>query len=103
MIVQTIKVGHRVYEQRFNRCGKPTCLKCKSGWIYEGLRFGHGPYWYLCVTYNRRWRRVYIGKILNTELFIDPAGEVDWGAIKAAKRCRLERLRAAKERLVKDG
>lgn len=97
MIVDTVRVGARVYEQRYNRCGKERCRKCNPLKGVEHGVIGHGPYWYLCVTQNRKMRRIYIGRQLNTQLFVTADGRVDWAAIRAAKKERAARLAANRE------
>ena len=94
MVTDTLKVGNRIYEQRMNRCGKTNCSACNLATRKPGERLGHGPYWYLCVTLNRRWRRIYIGKVPNTQLYIAPEGGVDWAGIKAMKADRIARKAA---------
>lgn len=88
-LVQNLCVGIRTYELRFVDCGRSNCTRCTQ---VEGRRPSHGPYWYLCVTRGKRWRRVYIGKDLHTDKFISPDGSIDWGAInnRGGKRQPLE-------------
>lgn len=72
------KVGGRVYEQRWVRCGKQKCW-C-SGERRDG-HFGHGPYWYLCGMRKSRWTRVYLGKDVDTRRFAAPDGSIDWDEV----------------------
>jgi len=68
----------RVYERSIVDCGKANCSRCNSP---AGRRPSHGPYWYLCATHGGAWRRVYLGRILDTSRFIAPDGSVDWLAV----------------------
>ena len=98
MVVQTLRVGERVYEQRYNRCGRLNCNTCYAEAGAGGGRVGHGPYWYLCGAVGRRWKRVYIGKNLNTELYATPGGAIDWNAVKGSRKDRRELARQRAER-----
>lgn len=82
MIKQSLVVGTRTYEQRYNRCGKRNCRTCYHRPADYCGPPGHGPYWYLCITFNGRWRRLYIGKELDTAKFIQADGSIDWVAFK---------------------
>lgn len=82
MIQQTIVVGNRTYEYRYNRCGKKNCHVCYHRQADYSGPPGHGPYWYLCVTHRGRWRRLYIGKELDTQKFVLPNGSIDWEAYR---------------------
>ena len=85
MVVQSVAVGARTYELRYNRCGKENCRVCyRRGADYSGPP-GHGPYWYLCFSARGRWRRIYIGKVLDTDKWITPEGDVDWAAYRARR------------------
>lgn len=90
MVVQTVQVGRRTYELRYNRCGKGNCSTCYPVGGRAGQRVGHGPYWYLCASRGRRWMRVYVGKTLNTAIYVTADGGVDWAAVKQARRDRAE-------------
>lgn len=70
-VVESFKFKGRIYELRRNACGKRNCNTC-SGTIPR-----HGPYWYLCTPWGGKWRRIYIGKDLDTTKFIDKDGNVD--------------------------
>lgn len=95
MVISTIKVGRRTYEQRLNLCGKGNCKTCYPPLGEEHGRPGHGPYWYLCCMRGRRWVRVYIGKVLNTELYVGADGGVDWDQLRREKA---ERARKKSEK-----
>ena len=69
-VVESFKFKGRVYELRLNSCGKQNCHTC-LGNIPK-----HGPYWYLCVPWGGKWRRIYIGKDLDTTKYIEPDGKV---------------------------
>lgn len=69
----------RHYEQRLVNCGKPNCSRCSPPGHVS--RPSHGPYWYLCAQRGKRWRRVYIGKELDTTKYVDIDGHPDWPAI----------------------
>ena len=66
-------------------CGKPNCRKCATQ--NEGVK-GHGPYWYMCISMNGRWVRLYLGKILDTSRYRFPNGIIDWPWVKSKKRIR---------------
>lgn len=70
-VVESFKFKDRIYELRLNACGKTNCATC------SGNLPRHGPYWYLCVPWSGKWRRIYIGKDLDTTKFICPDGSVD--------------------------
>lgn len=91
MVVATLHVGTRLYEQRMNRCGKTNCRVCGPRESESDRRPGHGPYWYLCVTRGSKWVRVYIGRELDTQRFVGKDGQVDWGQIRALRKEREER------------
>lgn len=91
MIVQTLRVGSRSYEQRWNRCGKANCSTCNGASREANKVPGHGPYWYLVVSMGRKVLRVYIGKILNTEVYVMPNGDLDFGQIRLLRAERLDR------------
>ncbi|MBA7695814.1 hypothetical protein ES703_104453 [subsurface metagenome] len=77
--VNAFSIGSRHYEQRFNDCGKINCNKCGG----SGPRHpSHGPYWYLCVLAKGAWRRIYLGKELDTTRFVNDDGTIDWAAVK---------------------
>jgi len=81
--VTMFKEGHRTYERRYIDCGKPNCRKCTQP---GGRVPSHGPYWYLCVPRKGKWFRQYLGKNLDTNKWIDKNGNVDWEAIKHARK-----------------
>jgi len=82
-VVASFSAPGRHYEARLNDCGKVNCSKCGGA----GRRTpSHGPYWYLCVQSRGQWRRIYLGKELDTARFITSNGRVDWDAIKAARK-----------------
>lgn len=89
MIVKTIVVGIRTYECRYNRCGKKNCRVCYHRSPEYCGPPGHGPYWYLCITQKGRWRRLYIGKELDTAKFIKPDGAVDWTWYKMRRKAEV--------------
>jgi len=88
MVLQVVHVGDRTYEHRLNRCGKRNCTICYPPDGSGPVRPGHGPYWYLCLPWRKKWLRIYIGKNLDTARFALPDGSTDWGAIKAYKSDR---------------
>jgi hypothetical protein len=90
MVAKTVKVGGRMYEQRFVRCGKRNCGRCYPADGEALGRVGHGPYWYLCVTVGRRMRRAYIGSDLDTQRYVRDDGSVDWAATKGRREVRQE-------------
>lgn len=69
----------RRYEQRLVNCGKSNCSKCHPPGAIA--RPTHGPYWYLCARRGHKWRRIYLGKELDTEKYIDNDGNIDWTQI----------------------
>ena len=69
-VVESFSFHDRIYELRRNSCGKSNCTVC------EGTRPAHGPYWYMCVSLKGRWRRVYLGKDLDTSKFVDADGNL---------------------------
>lgn len=69
-VVESFKFQDRVYELRLNSCGKQNCRTC------SGREPRHGPYWYLCVPWGGKWRRIYLGKDLDTTKYIGPDGKV---------------------------
>lgn len=69
-VVESFKFKKRVYELRLNACGKKNCRTC------QGNIPRHGPYWYMCVPWGGKWRRIYIGKDLNTTKYIHQNGEI---------------------------
>jgi len=82
--VAAFEVAGRHYEARLNDCGKINCRKCGGA----GRRHpSHGPYWYLCVMSRGSWRRIYLGKDLDTTKYVDPTGHIDWAAVRN-KRAR---------------
>lgn len=103
MVVQVLKVGRRVYELRFNRCGRTNCGVCYPSPGEPPGRVGHGPYWYLCATRGRKWVRVYLGKVLNTEVYVTPEGEVDWVMVRADRETKRKMRESAKREEPDDG
>jgi len=81
-LVQSIAIDGRRYQERMTRCGKSNCSRC---YHLNRSFYGHGPYWYMMVKIDRSWRRVYIGKILDTTKFVDADGRPDLSAIAAAR------------------
>lgn len=69
-VVESFRFHERIYELRRNSCGKSNCTVC------DGSRPAHGPYWYMCVSLKGRWRRVYLGKQLDTTKFVDKDGNL---------------------------
>lgn len=67
-VVESFRFHGRIYELRKNSCGKKNCTVC------DGSRPAHGPYWYVCISRHGRWRRVYIGKDLDTAKFVNDQG-----------------------------
>jgi hypothetical protein len=98
MVVDTVKVGSRTYEQRWNLCGKKTCTVCYPPHEVAVGRCGHGPYWYLCLQHGRRWLRLYIGKVLNTERYIKGDGTLDWEMVRREKSDRQQRARERRKK-----
>lgn len=81
--VAAFSVGSRHYESRLNDCGKVNCRQCGG----TGRRHpSHGPYWYLCVMARGSWRRIYLGKELDTTKYVAPDGSIDWAAVRAKRR-----------------
>jgi len=78
MIVDTVETGGRTYELRMNRCGKRACSSCSAALNPPGRRLGHGPYWYLVAYAGSKVVRLYIGKELDTTLYVRPGGGIDW-------------------------
>lgn len=74
-LISSFKMDGRVYERSLVDCGKANCSRCRTP---DGRAGSHGPYWYMCATRKGRWRRVYIGKNLDTARFVLPDGHVDW-------------------------
>lgn len=70
-VVESFRFHGRIYELRRNSCGKSNCTVC------DGNRPAHGPYWYVCISRRGRWRRVYIGKELDTSKFVNAAGVLE--------------------------
>jgi hypothetical protein len=87
-VATSLRVGDRLYEQRFQRCNKPNCSSCTGPAPNPAVPLGHGPYWYLCFSQGHSWRRIYIGKLLNTQLFVLPNGKLDHAAIEARRHSR---------------
>lgn len=84
----TIAIIHhegRSYEQRLIDCRKPNCKKCST---QPARTPSHGPYWYLCAQTKSGWRRLYLGKTLNTSLYIRESGAIDWQAYAADRKPR---------------
>jgi len=97
MVVQRLEIGIRTYENRYTLCHRPNCTVCYGRQEdYVGPP-GHGPYWYLCVTTGRRWTRIYIGKVLDTNRFILPDGSIDWPQVKTRRQARVAARKAKKE------
>ena len=71
------------YEQRFVNCHKANCKRCNG---HHGAVLGHGPYWYACITVRGRWKRLYLGKDLDTARYRLANGEPDWDAIRFSGR-----------------
>jgi len=93
VVSHQLKFRDRSYELRYVDCGKTNCSRCSTPDIRTP---SHGPYWYLCVSHKGKWRRIYIGKDLDTSLFIDAYGRVDWKAV-SRKRRRLSEMPALAE------
>lgn len=85
--VTTFKEGDRTYERKYVDCGKDNCSYCNTD---LGRIPSHGPYWYLCVPKNGVWYRIYLGKELDTKRFVRDNGTIDWPAVKARRRKKLE-------------
>lgn len=80
---QVVRIQGVTYESKLVDCGKSACRRCNPG----GARCpSHGPYWYLCYTYQARTCRVYLGKDLDTARFRGPDGELDLDLVRAAHR-----------------
>lgn len=69
-VVQSFPFHGRIYELRKNSCGRKNCATC------GGSRPAHGPYWYMCISRKGKWRRIYIGKDLDTTKFITADGKI---------------------------
>jgi hypothetical protein len=78
MVLQTVKDRHVSYELRYNRCGKANCTRCNPLATRNYGQPGHGPYWYLVFTAQRRTYRRYIGKHLDTSKYRDRDGNLDY-------------------------
>jgi len=96
MSIQTVTLHNRSYELRLTRCGKRNCRVCYDRPPNSWRPPGHGPYWYLAFSsgINQQWRRIYIGKTLDTARFITPEGQIDFAAIDAARRVRRNKRNA---------
>ena len=81
--VTRFREGPRVYERRYVDCGKANCSKCSSD---HGRYPSHGPYWYLCATFEGKWIRIYLGRDLDSFKFVLPDGNVDWKQIDAGRK-----------------
>lgn len=86
MIVQTLTVGTRSYEQRYQLCHKQNCRVCYGPDKPVGIPPGHGPYWYLVLMKGTKRVRLYIGKELDTARFVKPGGEIDWAAVAERRK-----------------
>ncbi len=69
-VIESFSFHNRIYELRRNSCGKANCTVC------NGNQPTHGPYWYMCVSVSGRWRRIYLGKELDTTKFVDAEGNL---------------------------
>lgn len=78
-LVSSFKVGDHTYERSYVDCGKSNCSRCHTPTVH---RPSHGPYWYLCYSFHGKWKRIYLGKNLDTTLFITSNGHVDHAAIR---------------------
>ena len=95
MLVRSLPVGLRTYEQRYTRCHKPSCSVCQSQSGPIKGTIGHGPYWYLCFRHGKGWTRIYLGKNLDTAKFVLPDGSIDFALILARRADRAARRLAA--------
>ena len=79
MVIQSLRCHNRLYELRYNRCGKKTCWCTRTAHhpTFIGPP-GHGPYWYLIISSNHRCRRLYVGKELDTSKHIGHEGQILW-------------------------
>lgn len=76
------------YRQRYTRCGKQRCLKCKEG-------PGHGPYWYAYWCEKGRTVSKYIGLRLPAgiqEQQADNKAEIDFGRVSRTRLSPLLRI-----------
>ncbi len=89
--------GGAVYEQRWVRCGKGNCGLCRAAEAGEDARRGHGPYWYLSVKTSGGWRRIYVGKVLDTRKYRDQDGNILWRELTLARARREARADARRE------
>jgi hypothetical protein len=79
-LVSSIKVLDHTYERSYVDCGRANCTRCRTP---AGRYASHGPYWYLCYSIHGKWRRVYLGKNLDTSRFCQPDGRLDFHAINS--------------------
>jgi len=79
-VENVIKDRGITYEQRWVDCHRKNCSRCST---FPSRTPSHGPYWYLCIRADRGWRRVYIGKVLDTGRFRLDNGDIDWPALVA--------------------
>ncbi|KKM63411.1 hypothetical protein LCGC14_1511720 [marine sediment metagenome] len=70
-----VRIEERVYEYRYVRCGAKGCW---CGNNQAGRKAGHGPYWYLCGADVGHWRKIYLGRELDTTLWRTSDGGIDW-------------------------
>lgn len=82
-LVCSFRQGARSYELGRTDCGKSNCSGCS---LPMGRKASHGPYWYLCAVRDGKWKRVYLGREIDSTKWILPDGQVDWAAIDAKKR-----------------
>lgn len=87
-VANIVTVADRRYEQRFQQCHKINCSVCNGTISPNDQPQGHGPYWYLCFTLKGEWKRIYIGKNLDTQKFINADGSLDFAAIEARRTAR---------------
>lgn len=83
MCANRLRIEERVYERRYVQCGRAGCW-CASG--SKDGKPGHGPYWYVCGADGGRWRKLYLGRELDTSAWRGEDGAIDWQAYDDNRR-----------------
>lgn len=78
-VMQSVTIKGMLYQSRLVNCGKKNCTRCNPK---EGPQQLHGPYWYLCVSTQYGYRRLYLGKSLDPNKFRNADGSVDTRALQ---------------------